>query len=119
MAALPLHEFHERQRGFFGELSGEEVVLNYGNPPAEHEALANSAALLDLSFRGRGCVLGSDREKFLHGQITNDVKRLRVGQGCYAALVNAKAKMESDLFVYKLHEELLLDFEPGLLSRVA
>jgi folate-binding protein YgfZ len=118
MAALPLHEFHERQRGFFGELSGEEVVLNYGNPSAEYETLANSAALLDLSFRGRVCVLGSDREKFLHGQITNDIKRLRAGQGCYAALVNAKAKMESDLYVYKLQEELLLDFEPGLLSRV-
>jgi folate-binding protein YgfZ len=119
MAALPLHEFHQRQRAVFNEIAGQEVVLHYGDPTAEYHALTQSAALLDFSFRGRLCLLGSDREKFLHGQITNDLKRLRVGEGTYAALVNAKAKMEADLFVYKLKDELLLDFEPGLTSRIS
>jgi folate-binding protein YgfZ len=51
--------------------------------------------------------------------VTNDVKQLRVGEGCYAALVTAKGKMESDLNIYSLQDELLLDFEPGLVERIS
>jgi folate-binding protein YgfZ len=70
--------------------------------------------VLDLSFRGRLCLTGSDHIRFLNGQVTNDVKSLQPGKGCYAALVNAKGKIESDLNIYRLEKELLLDFEPGL-----
>ncbi|MEI2726221.1 MAG: hypothetical protein V9H26_22720 [Verrucomicrobiota bacterium] len=77
-----------------------------------------SVGVLDLSFRSRLCLTGADRVRFLHGQITNDVKRLRPGEGCYAALVTAKGKMQSDLNVFALPDELLLDFEPGLTATV-
>ncbi len=62
--------------------------------------------------------MGDDRIKFLHGQVTNDINGLEENSGCYAALVNAKGKMESDMFVYRLEEELLLDFEPNLKEAV-
>lgn len=81
--------------------------------------LQSSAAVLDLSQRGRLCVTGADRVRFLNGQVTNNVKDLRPGQGCYAALVNAKGKMQSDLNIYCLPDELLLDFEPGLSAAVS
>jgi folate-binding protein YgfZ len=55
----------------------------------------------------------------LHGQVTNDVKSLGVGGGCYAALITAKGKMQSDMSIYCLPEELLLDFEPGLTAMVS
>ena len=58
--------------------------------------------------------MGADRVNFLHGQVTNDINGLDENSGCYAALVNAKGKMESDMFVYRLEKELLLDFEPNL-----
>jgi folate-binding protein YgfZ len=57
--------------------------------------------------------------RFLHGQITNDVKNLPVGEGVYAALTTAKGKMESDLNIFNLPDELLLDFEPGLTERIS
>jgi folate-binding protein YgfZ len=100
-------------------LNEVEAVGNYGDVPAEHRALWESAGVLDLSFRGRLCVAGADRARFLHGQVTNDVKRLRVGEGCYAALITAKGKMQSDLNIYALQNELLLDFEPGLTATVS
>jgi folate-binding protein YgfZ len=118
MQALPLHDFHAAQGAAFFELNGCEVVASYGNPKEEYEALTSGAALVDLSFRSRICLLGADRDKFLHGQVTNDVLKLKIGQGCYATLVTAKGKIESDLFIHKLKEELLLDFEPGLTQRV-
>lgn len=88
-------------------------------PSDEYLALTQAAALVDLSDRGRICLLGADREKFLHGQVTNDLLRLQTGQGCYAALVSARGRVESDLFVFKLPDELLIDFEPGLTERIA
>jgi len=95
-------------------VNGAEAVNDYGDWQAEHAALRDTAGVLDLSFRGRICLVGSDRARFLHGQVTNDVKKLAVGAGCYAALVTAKGKMESDLNIFCLADELLLDFEPGL-----
>lgn len=118
MSQLQLRELHQAAGAHFTELNGQEVVAGYGPLSSEYQALTTSAGLLDLSFRGRICLLGQDRVKFLHGQVTNDVKGLGPGSGCYAALVNAKAKMEADLFVYQLPEELLLDFEPGLTEKL-
>src|SRR5579862_5687931 len=114
MNSLALHEFHHGLNAGFGELDGMEVVLHYGNTLEEYNALRESVGVLDLSFRSRVCLTGADRVRFLHGQVTNDIKRLQPGEGCYAALVSAKGRMESDLNVYCLEGELLLDFEPGL-----
>lgn len=84
----------------------------------EFTALTKAAGVLDLSNRSRLCLLGADRAKFLHGQVTNDITGLAENTGCYAALVNAKGKMESDLFAYRLTDDILLDFEPGLAAAV-
>lgn len=116
--ALPLHEFHHQLNARFDRLNGAEVVTDYGDWASEYTALTTAAGILDLSFRSRLCLTGNDRARFLHGQVTNDVKRLQNGQGCYAALVTAKGKMQSDLNIYALKDELLLDFEPGLVTAV-
>lgn len=119
MEQLVLREFHHSLNASFAELNGAEVVGDYGDAAAEHSALLNSAGVIDLSFRGRLCLTGADRVRFLHGQVTNDVKKLRAGEGCYSALTNAKGKMESDLNLFALTDELLLDFEPGLAAKVS
>jgi folate-binding protein YgfZ len=116
---LMLPEFHKGLGARGGELNGAEVVAEYGDYPAEHAALHQSAGFLDLSFRSRLCLAGADRARFLHGQVTNDVNKLRPGQGCYAAITTAKGKMESDVNILCLTDELLLDFEPGLSDRVS
>lgn len=115
---MELREFHAGIGGRLTEVNGCEVVETYGDLTAEYRALTDSAGFLDLSFRSRLCVLGADRVKFLHGQVTNDVNRLAVGEGCYAALVDAKGKMQSDLNIFRLEDELLLDFEPGYAASV-
>ena len=86
---------------------------------AEYAALRGAAGVLDLSARSRLCLTGPDRQRFMHGQVTNDVNKLNVGEGCYAALVTAKGKLQTDLNIYCLPDEILLDFEPGLSQRIA
>ena len=119
MQPLVLHAFHSNLGARFTELNELERVNDYGDWLAEHAALRQSAGVLDLSFRSRICLTGSDRVRFLHGQVTNDVKRLRAGEGCYAAVTTNKGKMESDLNIFCLADELLLDFEPGLTGKVS
>ena len=118
MSPLALHEFHQTLNASFTEVNGAEAVAHYGDWRAEHAALRASAAVLDLSFRSRLCLLGADRAPFLHGQVTNDVNAIRPGHGCYATLVTAKGRMQGDLYIWNLAEELLLDFEPGLAAAV-
>jgi folate-binding protein YgfZ len=119
MNPLMLQEFHQGLGARFAELNGAPVVNDYGDWLAEHAALRETAGVLDLSFRSRICLVGADRSRFLHGQVTNDVKKLRPGEGCYAAITTAKGKMESDLNIFALADELLLDFEPGLTEKIS
>jgi folate-binding protein YgfZ len=113
MLVLELQALHQRWGARLGEVRDAEVVLTYGDPRAEHLALHTTVALLDLSFRGRLCVLGPDRERFLNGQTTNDVKALAPGQGCYTNFVTGHGRMEADANLYRLPDEFLLDTEPG------
>jgi folate-binding protein YgfZ len=119
MNQSPLTNLHSDLGARWTEIGGCPVPADYGDAPQEYRALTENVAWLDLSSRSRLCVLGVDRHKFLNGQVTNNVKDLKPGQSCYAALVNAKAKIQSDLTVYCLDEELLLDFEPGLAVSVS
>jgi folate-binding protein YgfZ len=114
MTELALHDFHATLQARFSEVRGMEVIDHYGDPLQEHSALRHTVGVLDLSFRGRLALTGQDRVRLLNGQVTNNVKDLPVGQGCYAALVTNKGRMESDLNIYMLPDEVLLDFEPGL-----
>lgn len=114
MRALPLQKFHLGLGAQFMDLSGEEVVAHYGDARREHALLRDAAGVLDLSFRGRLCLTGTDRQRFLNGQVTNNVSELKPGEGCYAALITAKGKLVSDLNIHRLENEILLDFEPGL-----
>jgi folate-binding protein YgfZ len=119
MNPLMLHEFHHGLNARFAEFNGAEIVADYGDWLTEHAALRESAGVIDLSFRSRVCLTGADRVRFLHGQVTKDVKKLHAGEGCYAAITTAKGKMESDLNIFALADELLLDFEPGLTEKIS
>jgi aminomethyltransferase len=59
-------------------------------------------------------VSGEDRVAFLHGQCTNDIKRLATGQSCYAAFLNVKGKMRGDGHIVCRQEDFLMEASEGL-----
>ena len=81
-------------------------------------ALEHACGLYDARNRGRLCLVGEDRASFLHGQVTQEVRQLKPGQGTYAALADGKGRFLCDVNIYCLEEELLLDFEGGLMESV-
>ncbi|MDX9734520.1 MAG: glycine cleavage T C-terminal barrel domain-containing protein [Thermoanaerobaculia bacterium] len=79
------------------------------------EALRTAAAAADLTGRGSLAVSGPDAAELLHGLVTNEVKSLRPGSGCHAALLTPKGRMRAELAVLRVSEsEVLLDCDPSL-----
>lgn len=113
MQTLPIHEAHQNLGAQFMELGGAEAVAHYGDVAGEFAHLKASAALLDLSFRTRLVLVGADRSRFLHSQCTNDINRLKPGEGCYTAFTTNKGRLLGDANVFALADEILLDAEPG------
>jgi tRNA-modifying protein YgfZ len=67
-----------------------------------------------LVVRERGFidVLGSDAEEYLQGQLTNDVEALAVDDGQYAALLDRKGHMQTDMRLLRVGEgAVLIDLE--------
>ena len=79
----------------------------------EADHLRQRVGLVDLSHRDRYCLLGDDRHRFLNGQVTNNIRDLQPGNGCYALSVSNKGIIQGDCNVYALPDEILLDLEPG------
>lgn len=87
------------------------VVAQLAAVESDYRTLIERCGLLDRSERGKLALAGPDAKPFLQGQVTNDVERLRDGEGCYAAFLTPKGKMLGDLRVLAAGEELLLDTE--------
>ena len=91
-------------------------------PPREDgaDALRSAAVAVDLPGRGALAVLGPDAAATVHGLVTNEVKSLRPGAGCHAALLTPKGRMRAELVVLRSsEEELLLDCDPALAGPLA
>jgi tRNA-modifying protein YgfZ len=77
----------------------------------EYERLRETVGLLDRSARGKFALSGAETLEFLQGQVTNDVEALEPGQGCYAALLDHKGKIQADMRVLRMAESVWLDCE--------
>jgi folate-binding protein YgfZ len=79
------------------------------------ERVNDIIGIADISAsRQRLRVSGGDRVEFLHGQCTNDIKRLQLGHSCYAAFLNAKGRMRGEGHIICLPDAFLLEVNPGL-----
>jgi folate-binding protein YgfZ len=61
---------------------------------------------------------GADRRAYLQGLLTNDIEALAPGTGGYAALLNARGRMISDMRVLELGDAILLDVPAALAEAV-
>jgi folate-binding protein YgfZ len=78
----------------------------------DYERLKEAVGLVDRSARGKLWLTGSEAADYLQGQVTNDVAALEPRTGCYAALLNHKGKMLTDMRVLRGDDFLFVDTEP-------
>lgn len=80
---------------------------------AQYRQLREECGVLPRE-RGIIAVTGPDGPEYLQGQVTNDVEALEVGEGQYAALLDRKGHMQTDLRVLRAGaEEIQVDVEPA------
>jgi folate-binding protein YgfZ len=78
----------------------------------EYELLRREAGLVVRPSRAIFELSGAEAAEFLQGQVTNDVEALEPGSGCYAALLDHKGKIRTDMRVLALApDRLLVDAE--------
>jgi folate-binding protein YgfZ len=71
-------------------------------------------AFFDLSARTKLRITGSDRLRFLNGQITNDVGKATSSSAIAACVLNAKGRINAHLFVSAEPDAFFLDSDPEL-----
>jgi folate-binding protein YgfZ len=80
---------------------------------AQYRQLREECGVL-VRERGVIAVTGPDGAEYLQGQVTNDVEALEVGEGQYAALLDRKGHMQTDLRILRVGaEEIQVDLEPA------
>jgi folate-binding protein YgfZ len=108
-AQSPFAEQEKAAGAVFTERFGVELPEHFGDPVAEYEAARAAVGLVDMSLRGVIELTGSDRLRWLNGQITNEVKDLKPGEGKLAAVLNVKGHILADLAVYGLPDSVWID----------
>ncbi len=114
----PLFELQKNAGASFREYGGWALADHYGDPAAEERSVRQSAGFIDVSCRAKIRVEGSDRAPFLHGMVSNDVKKLKEGEGLYAAMLNAQGQMLADLHLFCFENHLLIDATASLTQKI-
>src|SRR5262245_32433604 len=96
----PLADYHVSQGATLAEYRGGMVPARFSAVAEENHAVRSAAGLFDFSFRAKIAMTGADRVRFLHGMVSNDIKKLTPGKGTYAAMLTAQGHVVADMRVY-------------------
>ncbi len=99
MIESPFADLEREAGAVMAEHVGVLFPAHYGDPESEYRHVHQAVALIDASFEGVLKLTGSERLRWLNGQITQDVKSLRPGEGKPAAVLNSKGHIVADLAV--------------------
>lgn len=110
---LPLRALHERLGAEVGERAGARVPVAYSSVADEVEVLRTGCGLGDRSWVDRLEIAGPDRERFLNGMVTCEVRDLGAGGGAYGFLTSRKGGVLADFALLELGDRFLLELPPG------
>lgn len=101
-----------------GEYAGTAGIPDFGNVPAEFEALLLNSGVYEITGRSKVSLTGSDRVRWLNGIITNNVRDLPAGHGVYAFLLNPQGRILGDLYAYNRGDSLVVDTDRSQLQKL-
>ncbi|MEI7728333.1 MAG: glycine cleavage system aminomethyltransferase GcvT [Verrucomicrobiota bacterium] len=100
----PLFAAHQKLGGKLIEFGGWEMPVQYTSIMDEHHCVRRAAGLFDISHMGEVLVGGPGAVDFLNGVLTNDLRKLEVGQGQYTLMCNEQGGVLDDLYAYRVGE---------------
>ncbi len=91
------------------EYRGADTAAGFSQPATEFAALRSGCGVFDLGWRAKLLITGSDRQKWLNGMVTNNIRDLAAGHGNYNFLLNAQGHILGDMYLYNHGDYVLLD----------
>ena len=98
----PLHSAHQKLGGKLIEFGGWEMPVQYSSIVDEHLCVRRAAGIFDICHMGEVLVTGPGAEGLLNETLTNDVRRLAVGDGQYSQMCTESGGTVDDLYVYRI-----------------
>jgi len=104
----PLFSAHQKLGARLIDFGGWEMPVQYTSIVDEHLAVRSASGIFDISHMGEIMVSGASAVDFLNYILTNDVRKLAVGQGQYTLMCNEKGGVVDDLYAYRIAQETFL-----------
>jgi len=101
----PLHEAHLQVGAKMIPFAGFEMPVQYRGVLEEHRSVRRAAGLFDISHMGEFEVEGPGATEFLQRLVTNNVKKLEVGNVLYSVMCREDGGIVDDLTIYRLGRE--------------
>jgi aminomethyltransferase len=98
----PLYAAHQQLGARLVEFGGWEMPVQYTSIVDEHLAVRTGAGVFDICHMGEVFFSGPAAADFLNATLTNDVRKLAVGQGQYTLMCNPRGGTIDDLYAYRL-----------------
>src|SRR3990170_1319893 len=73
-----------------------------------YDVARSRSVWVERPARGRLWISGADRASYLQGLLTNDIKAIAAGGGCYAAWLTPQGRMITDMRLYEQGDGLLM-----------
>jgi folate-binding protein YgfZ len=84
-----------------------------------YDAARNGAVTFPQDWMGVLKLTGSERQSWLQGMVTNDVEKLKPGDSCYAAHLNAQGKVVAQMTIVAAEDALWLLIEQAAVEKLA
>jgi len=104
----PLYAAHQKLGGKLIEFGGWEMPVQYSAIMDEHLAVRKAGGLFDICHMGEALVSGPGALEFLNHTLTNDARKLAIGQGQYTLMCNERGGVIDDLYAYRIGEQEFL-----------
>lgn len=108
MKRIGTYDWHQAHGAVFETFFDCEIPSHYGDFQKEYQPIRKSAAVRDVSHFGKIRVTGKDRQRFLNGMLTGDIKKLEPGKGVWALSLDVKGHIQADMKVYGHADHLLI-----------
>ena len=109
MAGTVLTEKFRKAGARISEYRGAETAAAFSEVTAEFAALRSGCGVFDMGWRSKLLLTGADRQKWLNGMVTNNLRDLAAGHGTYNFLLNAQGHILGDMYLYNRGDYILLD----------
>jgi len=97
----PLHDRHVALGAKLADFGGWEMPIQYSGVLEEHRAVREAVGVFDVSHLGKGVVRGAGAVDFVNERLTNDLRKVGVGQAQYSLCCDdASGGVVDDLIAY-------------------